>query len=77
MYRCVYSDCIYKSGITPQLVVLVPRCVARARSPLVLTTAPYAPAVPVTVPHRRLSCRERWRSPSFDSPVPSRTGRYA
>ena len=37
------------------------RFVARARSPLVLTPVPYAPTVPVSVPHRSLSCRKRFR----------------
>ena len=72
-----YGSSTYKNEITPRLVKLVARCVARARSPLVLTPAPYAPAVPVAVPHRCLSYRERWRTPGFDSLVLSRTGRYA
>ena len=77
IFRYVYSNCKYKSGITPRLVILVARCVPRARSLLVLTPAPYAPAFPVSVSHRRLSCSERWGTPGFDSPGLSCTGRYA
>ena len=69
IYRYIlYLDILKWDGASTlaRLVIEVARCVARARSPLVLTPAPYVPAVPVTVPHGRLSWREHWRTSGSD-----------